>query len=505
MQNSPGTTEIPQPKPIRPGKVFIAIPTYSVDPIHEQCLLTAVVYFCREKKLEFDLVTNPVDSSPTRARNNLVFNFLQSDCESLLFIDSDILFTPNDILRICSHTEPIVGGFYPAKQEGPYNDDGSQAFPRLIWNTPPKIDPVRPDGLIRAKYMGTGFLRIKRVVFDVMVNKFGHEIGFHPDEHPPGARMYAFFSERPYRYSDAPDDCRFLTEDWLFCQRCADLGFSVWGDSGILLGHRGAVTFPLLPQRKVLIEQPAAPPAPEPAKPSLPGGEANSGAARLVAGSRPPNPLSNLPARLPSGFCLPVEALEDAEAIMRGAYDIPGMKEPPRTVLDAGAHVGLFSYWARTKWPESFITAFEPSPINAGLWRGNMGQSNNSRLMESALSDHNSEAWLVRGKNSLCHRLKNDVGLEPSQQVDCTDARSIKQFDFIKVDTEGSEVAILSALDLSETKAVVCEAHSEADRQTIGDLLTGKGFKMVSSGEWDAWHEGSATLLKFARPEALIV
>jgi len=87
----------------------------------------------------------------------------------------------------------------------------------------------------------------------------------------------------------------------------------------------------------------------------------------------------------------------------------------------------------------------------------------------------------------------------PVFKAPCVNANSIGRFDFVKVDTEGSELPILSSLDLTETKAVVCEAHSEQDRRSIAMLLDGLGFEPISCEP----SVNGCFLMKFARPDAI--
>jgi hypothetical protein len=201
------------------------------------------------------------DSSPSRVRNNLVARFLASDCEQMLFIDSDILFSVAQVADICSKPELVVGHVYMAKQDG---------AAKPIFNTfpPGESPPMRADGMQKMRYMGTGFLRIKRCVFEMMINKYP-EMAYQRDEAPAGTVNYSFFEERVWKFPNGFQ--RFLTEDWLFCQRCLDLGIDVWADvrEDKLCGHRGTVVFPLNSQKAGLF---GPSPAPVPAQSaSLPG------------------------------------------------------------------------------------------------------------------------------------------------------------------------------------------------------------------------------------------
>lgn len=253
MQNTTGTEA-----PKGASKTFVALPVYGIDPLHVQCLLALI----QDKRLNGEIHFEVGDSSPSRARNNLAQRFLEGNCDQLLFIDSDILFTTDQVLETVSRKDLVTGAFYMAKQDGPV---------KPIFNAlePGKIPAMRPDGMQEVRYMGTGFLCIKRPVFEILIKKFGEELAYQRDEAPQPTINYAFFQEKNYRFANG--FTRFLTEDWYFCQLCQDAGISVWADmrESMLLGHRGAVTFPLQSQKQGLF---GPPPTPAPPAPPLPVG-----------------------------------------------------------------------------------------------------------------------------------------------------------------------------------------------------------------------------------------
>src|SRR5271170_3626596 len=56
------------------------------------------------------------DSLITRGRNTLVTTFLDSPTAThLMFIDADIGFTPDQVVRILNFNEPVAAGTYPLK------------------------------------------------------------------------------------------------------------------------------------------------------------------------------------------------------------------------------------------------------------------------------------------------------------------------------------------------------------------------------------------------------
>jgi FkbM family methyltransferase len=207
--------------------------------------------------------------------------------------------------------------------------------------------------------------------------------------------------------------------------------------------------------------------------------------------------------KLPPALRFPPEAADDARLIAAGEYDLP-LKESPATVLDAGAHVGLFTWWASHRWPEATIAAFEPSLPNYEALLANLAglgllKPHGTRF--AALSDRAGAGWLATGRNSLCGSVcpsRFQFGQEgmPANLVDAADLAS---YDFVKLDVEGHELVILNRLDLSRTKAVVLEAHSLELRKACTGLLTDCGFECVE----DRPTLNGCHLLKFARPGAL--
>jgi hypothetical protein len=174
------------------------------------------------------------DSLVTRSRNVLTRDFLDSGCDKLLFLDSDLLFEPEHIARIASHDRDIVGGMYAIKKDGP----------DLRWcanglkEGPPEAGP---DGLMPVAYVGTGFCCVKREVFLKMI-----ETGLAPEYRADGSGRleHDFWQVGVYEYKDGRPR-RYLSEDWMFCQLALDLGYKVWLDCAVMLGHVGAATWPL--------------------------------------------------------------------------------------------------------------------------------------------------------------------------------------------------------------------------------------------------------------------
>jgi hypothetical protein len=173
------------------------------------------------------------------ARNNLTAQFLLTDCTHLLFIDSDIIFEPDQVARLTSHDVPIIGGLYPLKTEGELQLCGNGFTDRET--------PILENGLQQIRYIGTGFMLVAREVILTVIGADRAEIEYQKDEAPHRTqwdlwRMGVRATADPRR--------RFLTEDWFFCQRAGELGFTVWADTQVCLRHIGTAIWPLPHQRQ---------------------------------------------------------------------------------------------------------------------------------------------------------------------------------------------------------------------------------------------------------------
>ena len=163
----------------------------------------------------------------TLARNSLVHEFLKTDCTELLFIDSDVIATSGDILRLMAQSggRDITAGTYPRRSHD------KKFFTDLYWT---EDDNLEFDGsLMRVKRIGTGFMLIQRHVIEKMAQA-------HPEwsykNKPTGERMAALFD------FEIRDD-QYVGEDYLFCDRAREHGYKIYIDVDISLPHVGTDTF----------------------------------------------------------------------------------------------------------------------------------------------------------------------------------------------------------------------------------------------------------------------
>jgi hypothetical protein len=162
----------------------------------------------------------------SRARNLLAQDMLDSECTDLMFIDADINFEAADIFRLMAWTSDPKKGIVAG-------------VPRTRSTTKTYIATLDQDedgqlfmnemGLVRAKRVATAFMMVRRDVFETL------------DAAHPEWRYYDERTERsiPCMFDFMKTDEGYIGEDFLFCDRAREVGFEVWIDPTIKLGHMG--------------------------------------------------------------------------------------------------------------------------------------------------------------------------------------------------------------------------------------------------------------------------
>ena len=248
---------------IRKNKFFIATPCYGGqlnEPYFRSVIKMMTFFNGHQIPLAFGTIAN--ESLVTRARNVLVAYFLASDYTHLMFIDADIEFQTEDILKLYAHKKDVVVGAYPKKGVAwdkirsnltdPANKDkelsdrdmasfGSDyAINFKFVDKETKTIGVE-NGLIKLHDAGTGFMMISREAILKMIKAYP-ELKYNNDVNINNADLKDHF----YALFDTmidPVDRRYLSEDYTFCRRWQEIGGDVWLDPSISLNHYGHFCF----------------------------------------------------------------------------------------------------------------------------------------------------------------------------------------------------------------------------------------------------------------------
>jgi hypothetical protein len=249
---------------LRQKHIFIATPCYGGqigEPYFRSMMRLAIL--CNKYDIKYTISTLANESLITRGRNTLVSFFMENkDATHLFFIDADIEFQPEDLLRQVAYDKPIVVGAYPKKainwdsiitaarntelEETSETIEGHSSNYVVNFdfvkdengNRTPQVQIV--DNLVRLKDAGTGFMCIKKEVIQQMMDahpdlKYVNDINVDKKFEP---YMYALFDTMI-----DPESRRYLSEDYMFCRLWQQMGGEVYLDPRTALNHVGHYTF----------------------------------------------------------------------------------------------------------------------------------------------------------------------------------------------------------------------------------------------------------------------
>jgi hypothetical protein len=231
-------------------KILIATPCYGglVTDYYLMSVLN-LIRLLDAKAIAFDFRTVS-NSLITLARNNFASDVLHDAAIShLLFIDADLGFDPNAVLRYLAFDKDVVCGVYPLKRldtaalraSTATNDAVAEAASYLYSSTISFRDDNQPsDGFLRAEYGATGFMLIKRGVLERMAA--AHPELRYQSDHAMAAVHAAAPAAAPSRYAlfdTMIADGQSLPEDYSFCKRWRALGGEIWIDLESRFSHVG--------------------------------------------------------------------------------------------------------------------------------------------------------------------------------------------------------------------------------------------------------------------------
>jgi len=214
---------------LKTTRVHICMPCYG-GMLTESCFMSYIKWAntCRQLGIDWTMETMTNESLISRARNTLTAKFLHNkESTHLMFIDADIGWEPWHLLVMLNRDVDVIGGLYPMKSlpvKWCVNGfDGAEEG---------------PEGLQEVSKTGTGFMLIKRAVFEKLnahpaTKPFANDIGL-PAELNPYMKTY---------FDTAVRENRYYSEDWTFCENFRDLGGKIWVDKRILLKHTGTYVF----------------------------------------------------------------------------------------------------------------------------------------------------------------------------------------------------------------------------------------------------------------------
>ena len=230
-------------------KVFLSTPCYGglcLEKYMSSVIKLQILLMKEQIELMIDTTEN--ESLVHRARNVSVGRFMQkTDCEYLMFIDADIDFDPQAVVRLVKSGHELSVACYPKKvvmwdqaaQAIKNGDDRDMAMlsSSLVVNIGATRRTIE-DGFVEILDGPTGFMLINRSVFKKLEEKF-------PELWCKNDHQNRDFDEYHAAFDCMidPESRRYLSEDYAFCRRWQQVGGKIYADVNTTLGHVGNLPF----------------------------------------------------------------------------------------------------------------------------------------------------------------------------------------------------------------------------------------------------------------------
>ena len=222
-------------------KVYIGMPCY--DSMKVQTCTSLLDTFstlgkngveCKFKSIQTCYVTH--------ARNMLTCAFLHSGCDYLLFVDADVEFDPEAVLRMLVPKKDLVCTPYRVKNK-PQVEEYTVSFPD------PQAISILPWDLAEILEGPAGLMLISRNVFEVLMKKYPELKCEFPDETKAkfnrvigtetdavGKYLWNFWGT-PFK------DGIYKGEDFAFCNLCTKAGLKLYANLDSWTTHHGSWGF----------------------------------------------------------------------------------------------------------------------------------------------------------------------------------------------------------------------------------------------------------------------
>ena len=185
-------------------KITIAIP--SNRGVQPQCF-QSVLELIAGSKYEFELLCPSEGYTIAENRNYIATYACNSKSDYLLMIDDDMVFEPDLLDRLIANKKDIVGVVHHPREGKP-----------VVAIEEGKLTDEFPDKLFECHAVGTGIILIKTEIL--------HKI------------------KRPwFAFETYENGCNKLGEDWYFCKQAKDVGYKIYTDPTIEVGHLGEIIY----------------------------------------------------------------------------------------------------------------------------------------------------------------------------------------------------------------------------------------------------------------------
>jgi len=183
--------------------------------IHKSFEYSSDIYACR------NTIMMPSELGPYPVEGKQPFNG-KIDYDWLLWIDSDMVYTLKDVMRITSHDADVVSGVCPIDYNRVALADivQDERGVGIQYHTVKSIQSAQRNdkGLVKVEFTGFAFLAVRRGVFEAI--------------------QFPWFQTSEIRRGKSKV---VAGEDFAMCERIREAGFTIYADPDVKIGHEKAM------------------------------------------------------------------------------------------------------------------------------------------------------------------------------------------------------------------------------------------------------------------------
>ena len=206
--------------------VMIAIPAYT-GVVHMGTMRSLINDTLELVKRgdRFTLVDDIGNALIADSRGIIATRFWESDCDDLIFVDSDVTWQAGALLKLVDAPVDLVAGVYPARRD-PIFYPLHYLEKEELWADPETM-------LLEVKSVATGFMKISRNCIAKMIEAYPEKHYYTAERDQQFYPLFDHVFEDGYKWG----------EDYSFCIRWRNIGGQVWIDPEIAMGHVGYKIF----------------------------------------------------------------------------------------------------------------------------------------------------------------------------------------------------------------------------------------------------------------------
>ena len=207
---------------IQPKQRRVMIGTMSYDGRLDVFYVNALIETLRKcpGNVSFAPIFMSYDSLLQRARNDTLAMALKNGFDDIVFIDSDISWEPEWLLRLLEYPVDVVGGTYRKK-----SDESEMYVMRNIRN-PATVDTR--TGLMKVDGLGCGFIRLSRKAMQYLWD---------------ASEPYEDRGEKRMIFEVLVEGNEIISEDMYMCAKLKRGGFDIFLDPRMCCDHVGIKKF----------------------------------------------------------------------------------------------------------------------------------------------------------------------------------------------------------------------------------------------------------------------